>query len=160
MAEAMMADAVEHRTRPHHPAADCRYLRFATTRQGSPAEPIATGSGRYFTARFSRNQLKLFNVVWLDATMTACLPTWFNSQRRRATPTFTTTSAQSGRRCRSRGHALGTGASTRRASKSPMTGLTMCPSPRLSWTFSRSISVRFSTSCWARKTNIVNGGSA
>ena len=113
-----MADAVEHRTRPHHPAADCRYLRFATTRQGSPAEPIATGSGRYFTACFSRNQLKLFNVVWLDATMTACLPTWFNSQRRRATPTFTTTSAQSGRRCRSRGHALGTGASTRRASKS------------------------------------------
>lgn len=156
----MMADAVEQRTRPHHPAADCRYLRFATTRQGSPAEPIATGSGRYLTACFSRNQLKLFNVVWLNATMTACLPTWFNSQRRRATPTFTTTSARSGRRCPSRGHALGKGSSTKRAAKSLMIGPITCRSLRLSWTFSRSTSVRFSTSCWARKTNIVNGGSA
>lgn len=152
--------SVEHRTRSHRTAADCRYLRFAMMRQAPPEAPGVDGIIRYFAACFARNQLKLFIVAGFDATMAACPPTCFNSQCRRVTPTFTTTSVRSGRRRPSRGRALGKGLNTKRTEKSLMTGLTTCRSLRLSWTFSRSISVRFSTSCWARKTNTVNGGSA
>lgn len=146
--------------RSHRPVADCSYLRFATTHHASPTEPSAAGSIRYFAACFGRNRLNLFNFSRFDATIAACPPTYCNSQRRRATPTFTTTSARSSRRRPSCGHALGKGASTKQAAKSLMTGPITCRSLRLSWTFMRSISVKFSTSCWARKTNIVNGGSA
>lgn len=152
--------SVEHRTGSYRAAADCRYLRFAMLRQNSPEWPSAAGSIRDFAACFARNQLKLFNVVGFNVTMAACPPTCFNSQRRRVTPTFTTTSVRSGRRRPSRGHARAKVAITKRAEKSLMTGPIACRSLGLSWTFSRSISVRFSTSCWARKTNIVNGGSA
>ena len=150
----------ENSARPYRTAADCRYLRFARTRKASPAEPSAAWSVRYFAGGFADKPLRLFNVAWFDATIAACPPTCFGSQRRRATPTFTTTSARSGRRSMSRGPAVGKGARVQRASRFPTTGPIVCRSLRLSWTFSRSISVRFSMSCWAQKTNFENGGPA
>lgn len=106
--------SVEHCTGSYQVAADCRYLRFAMPRQNSPEGPSSAGSIRYFAACLSRNQLKLFNIVGFDATMAACPPTCFNSQLRRVTPTFTTTSARSGRQRPSRGRARAKVAITKR----------------------------------------------
>lgn len=154
-----MGKALEHRRGPRRSAADHRYLRFATPRHTSPTEPGAAGSIRACASGLPDKSLTLFNIAGLDATMAACPPRCSGFQRRRATPIFMTTSARLGRRRPSPEPALGR-RSICGASMSPMTGPTGCRSVRPSSTYSRSISVRSSTSCWARKTDSVNGGPA